>query len=118
MDLRIQQSVVANLSARPAPVEAGPFVIGLDPSTESPSINYATPRPAAAITSADVTALVTAFREAGRKPRLEYVTSCAPDLEALLAAAGFTVEARHDYLVCSAGSLTPPPTPDGFGLRE
>ena len=118
MDARIQQSVVANLSARPAPVEVGPFVIGVDPATDSPGINYASPRPDVAITPADVTALVAAFREAGRKPRLEYVTSCAPGLEALLAAAGFTVEARHDYLVCSPGSLTTPPTPDGFDLRE
>jgi GNAT superfamily N-acetyltransferase len=32
--------------------------------------------------------------------------------------AGFTVEASHDYLVCAPGSLTMPPTPDGFGLAE
>ncbi|MFI0793524.1 GNAT family N-acetyltransferase [Micromonospora rubida] len=118
MDVRIQQSVVANLSARPQPIEAGPFVIGLDPGTASPGINYATPRPGAPITSADVTALVKAFRAAGRKPRLEYVTSCAPRLEALLVVAGFAVEARHDYLVCSPGALTMPPLPDGFELRE
>jgi len=118
LDARIQQSVVANLSARPAPVEVGPFVIGVDPATDNPGINYASPQPGAAITPADVTALVAAFGEAGRKPRLEYVTSCAPGLEALLTAAGFTVEARHEYLVCSPGSLTTPPTPDGFDLRE
>src|SRR5258707_15646205 len=100
MDARIQQSVVANLSSRPTPVEIGPFVIGLDPGTASPSVNYATPRPGAPITVVDVAALVAAFREADRKPRLEFVTSCAPTLEALLLAAGFTVEARHDYLVC------------------
>jgi GNAT superfamily N-acetyltransferase len=118
MDVRIQQSVVANLSSRPAPVEVGPFVIGLDPGTTSANINYATPRPGAAITTADVTALVAAFRAADRQPRLEYVTSCAPGLEALLAASGFTVEARHTYLVCRPDTLRTPPTPDGFGLGE
>jgi ribosomal protein S18 acetylase RimI-like enzyme len=118
MDARIQQSVVANLSGRPRPIETGPFVIGFDPGTDSPGINYATPRPGAPITSADVTGLVRAFREIGRKPRLEYVTSCAPGLEALLAVAGFTVEARHDYLVCTTGSLQPPPVPAGYELRR
>jgi ribosomal protein S18 acetylase RimI-like enzyme len=118
LDARIQQSVVANLSTRPMPVEAGPFVIGFDPTTDSPHINYATPRPGAPITASDVTVLVKAFREAGRKPRLEYVTRCAPGLEALLAEAGFTVEARHDYLVCTAGRLTAQPAPTGFVVDD
>lgn len=118
MDIRIQQSVVANLSNRPTPVDVGPFVIGLDPTTTSPHINYATPRPGAAITAADVTALVAAFRAADRQPRLEYVTSCTPGLEALLATAGFTVEARHTYLLCLPGTLQTPPTPDHLGLHE
>lgn len=118
MDIRIQQSVVANLSHRPAPVDVGPFVIGLDPTTTSPHINYATPRPGAAITAADVTALVAAFRAADRQPRLEYVTSCTPDLEALLATAGFTVEARHTYLLCLPNTLQTPPTLDHLGLHE
>lgn len=118
MDVRIQQSVVANLSNRPAPVEAGPFVIGLDPTTTSPSINYATPRPGTTITAADVAALVAAFRAADRKPRLEYVTSCAPDLEAQLAAAGFTVEARHTYLLCVPDTLKTPPALDQLALHE
>ena len=118
MDARIQQSVVVNLSRRPAPVEVGPFVIGLDPTTTSPYVNYATPRPGAAVTAADVTALVAAFHAADRKPRLEYVTSCAPDLEALLTAAGFTVEARHTYLVCVPSMLASPTVPDHLSLRE
>ena len=116
MDARIQQSVVVNLSRRPAPVEVGPFVLGLDPTTTSPYVNYATPRPGAAVTAADVTALVAAFGAADRKPRLEYVTSCVPDLEALLTAAGFVVEARHTYLLCVPETLASPPVPDHFHL--
>ncbi|MGK5442127.1 GNAT family N-acetyltransferase [Micromonospora sp. URMC 105] len=118
MDVRIQQSVVANLSNRPAPVEVGSFVLGMDPTTTSPSVNYATPRPGAAITAADVTALVAAFRAADRKPRLEYVVSCAPGLEALLTAAGFTVEARHTYLLCVPGTLQTPLPLDHVDLHE
>jgi ribosomal protein S18 acetylase RimI-like enzyme len=117
MDARIQQSVVANLSGRPAAVESGPFIVGIDPDTDSPGINYATPRPGAPITPADVDALVATFRAAARKPRLEYVTSAAPTLEALLVAAGFTVEARHEYLVCTPDTLAVPATPAGFTLR-
>ncbi|WP_439427659.1 GNAT family N-acetyltransferase [Micromonospora sp. LA-10] len=118
MDFRIQQSVVVNLSRRPAPVEVGPFVLGLDPTTTSPYVNYATPRPGAAVTAADVTTLVAAFRAADRTPRLEYVTGCAPDLEALLTAAGFVVEARHTYLLCVPATLVSPPVPDRFRLCE
>ncbi|MFI7212732.1 GNAT family N-acetyltransferase [Micromonospora maritima] len=118
MDARIQQSVVANLRNRPVPLEVGPFVIGTDPTTSSPSINYATPRPGAAVTAADVAALVAAFRAAGRKPRLEYVTSCAPGLEALLTGAGFVVEARHTYLLCVPGTLRTPPALDHVRLHE
>jgi ribosomal protein S18 acetylase RimI-like enzyme len=117
LDARIQQSVVANLANRPSPVDVGPFVIGFDPSTASPHINYATPRPGAAITAADVDGLVAAFRAAGRPPRLEYVSSGAPELEALLLAAGFAVEARHTYLCCRPQTLHVPPAPQPFELR-
>ncbi|BCJ41460.1 hypothetical protein GCM10010168_55410 [Actinoplanes ianthinogenes] len=116
MDLRIQRAVVANLANRPNAVECGPFVIGFDDSSDSPFINYATPVPGAEITAADVAALVAAFGD--RKPRLEYVVSCAPALEKLLIEAGFTVEVRHEYLVCTPSTFVEPPTPDGFALIE
>ncbi|WP_460527395.1 GNAT family N-acetyltransferase [Flindersiella endophytica] len=104
---------------RPKPLEVGPFVLGHDPSTDSRNVNYATPlADAADITPGDVTALVAAFRDIGRVPRLEYVTSCAPALEQLLLEAGFTVEARHDYLICSPSTLTVPPLPEGYEIAE
>lgn len=117
VDARIQSSVVANLSGRPAPVEAGPFVIGVDPATPSPGINYATPRPGSVITASDVADLVSAFEKAERQPRLEYVTSTAPELERLLLDAGFTVEERHEYLICTPETLSIPAAPDGFAIR-
>lgn len=118
MDLRIQRSVVSNLRTRPKALEVGPFVAGLDPDTDSPYVNYATPLPGAAVTPADVDALVTAFTDAGRKPRLEYVTTSSPGLEGLLLDAGFTIEARHQYLVCTPASLTAPRVPEGLILAE
>ncbi|GAB7038932.1 MULTISPECIES: GNAT family N-acetyltransferase [Catenuloplanes] len=111
LDLRVQRSVVVNLSRRPLTAEAGPFVLGLDPGSRDLGVNYATPRPGVAITAADVRALITTFRSHDRVPRLEYVTAAAPGLESLLADAGFTVEARHDYLICAPGSLVAPPRP-------
>jgi ribosomal protein S18 acetylase RimI-like enzyme len=114
MDLRIQRAVVANLCTRPNAVESGPFIVGLDHGTDSPHINYATPRPGAEITAADVAGLVAAF--AGRPPRLEYVTSCAPGLEELLLDAGFAVEARNEYLICTPDTLVAQSVPAGFEL--
>jgi FR47-like protein len=119
LDARVQRSVVANLRLRPNVIETGPFVIGQDATTDSRNINYATPQlDAGDITPGDVAALVAAFRDIGCVPRLEYVTSGAPALEQLLLDAGFTVEARHDYLVCSPGALTVPPLPDGYEVAE
>ncbi|MDR6326392.1 GNAT family N-acetyltransferase [Actinoplanes couchii] len=109
---------MSHLRTRPKALEIGPFVAGLDPDTESPFINYASPVPGAPITAADVAALVTAFTEAGRKPRLEYVTSCTLELEALLLGAGFTVEVRNQYLICTPSTLGTPPVPADFDLRE
>jgi ribosomal protein S18 acetylase RimI-like enzyme len=117
VDARIQNSVVANLSGRPAPIHSGPFVLGIDLGTDSPGINYATPIPGQPLSAAGVAAMVAAFRAQNRQPRLEYVVSTAPGLEALLLAAGFEVEERHDYLTCTPETLSIPPTPDGFALR-
>jgi ribosomal protein S18 acetylase RimI-like enzyme len=118
LDGRIQQSVVDNLAGRPRPVDSGPFLIGFDPSTDSPGVNYATPRPGRVITAADITALVEAFTAIERKPRLEYVVSTAPALEALLLGAGFAVEERHTYLVCSPDTFVAAPVPAGYVVRS
>jgi ribosomal protein S18 acetylase RimI-like enzyme len=92
-------------------VEIGGFVVGIDPSTTSPHVNYATPLPATVPTSADVAALVSVFRERGLKPRLEFAPNAAPAVEEALYAAGFTVEEEHDYLVCVPDSLVLPENP-------
>lgn len=110
MDRQVQQFAVANLRRRPQVLEVGGFVIGLRPDSPSPYLNYATPLPGAAPTAHDVAALVAAFRERGLLPRLEFAPEVVPAATAALFAAGFTTEARHDYLVCTPDNLTPPPS--------
>jgi hypothetical protein len=82
MDTRVQNSVIAHLGRRPQTVDTGAFRIGWDIGTDSRFINYATPHLGTTPTPIDVAELVAAFREIGRVPRLEYVVSCAPDLDA------------------------------------
>ncbi|SDS59362.1 hypothetical protein [Actinopolymorpha singaporensis] len=118
MDNIVQSSVVHNLSRRPATVTVGPFVIGWDPTTDSRFVNCATPLVGAAFTPADVAELVAAFRRIERVPRLEYVTSCAPELERHLLDAGFAVEARNEYLTCSPRTLRTPAGPPGVKIGE
>ncbi|MFC7385025.1 GNAT family N-acetyltransferase [Sphaerisporangium rhizosphaerae] len=109
MGTNVQSFAVANLRRRPVVVEVGGFVVGVDPSTTSPFINYATPLPGARPTGRDVAALVGAFRERGLKPRLEFAPDAAPAVESALSEAGFTVEEVHEYLVCTPATLTMPP---------
>lgn len=93
-------------------------MIGIDPSTTSPHTNYATPLPGVSPTSDDVAALVSVFRARGLKPRLEFAPDAAPDVEAALYAAGFTVEQEHQYLVCVTDSYTPPLDPPSVATPE
>lgn len=109
MDTNVQSFAVANLQRRPDVVETGGFVAGFDPATSSPFINYATPLPGARPTTDDVRSLIDAFRVRGLLPRLEYAPDAAPDVEAALRSAGFTVEETHSYLVCTPATLIPSP---------
>ena len=108
MGTNVQSFAVANLRRRPVVVQTGGFVAGFDPGTTSPYINYATPVPGARPTGPDVAALIEAFRERGLKPRLEFAPDAAPAVEPALRRAGFTMEAVHEYLVCTPAALTMP----------
>ncbi|WP_432139275.1 GNAT family N-acetyltransferase [Streptomyces sp. bgisy154] len=108
MDIDVQTFAVANLRRRPEVAEVGGFVVGFDPATTSPHINYASPLPGADPTDRDVTALIGAFRERGLTPRLEFAPNAAPCVEPALRRAGFTTEAVHEYLICTPDTLTAP----------
>ncbi|TGZ15453.1 hypothetical protein DV517_04260 [Streptomyces sp. S816] len=110
MHTDVQSFAVAHLLRRPAACRVGGFVVGFDPATTSPYVNYATPVPGAAPTDADVADLIAAFRTRGLVPRLEFAPDAAPAVEPALRRAGFTTEAVHEYLVCTPATLTVPGT--------
>lgn len=95
---------------------AGPFLIRFDEHDDALPFNYAVPDDDLAPGDDDVAALVSAFRDRARTPRLEYVPVAAPKVEDALLAAGFTVEGRYPLLVCPPGELTDAPIGAGVLL--
>jgi len=97
----------------PAHVRVGPFVCRFNPNWSSPYANYAIPDDHAEPSHADVRALIAAFRQQDRKPRLEFLPGCAPAAEKELMAAGFEVESRSPIMACQPQNLAvPDPVPD------
>ncbi|MEV0143915.1 MULTISPECIES: GNAT family N-acetyltransferase [unclassified Nonomuraea] len=96
-------------AAGPRAHRAGPFVIRFDEHDDALPFNYAIPDDDAAPTLDEVAALVAAFRERSRTPRLEYVPQAAPKVEEALLAAGFTPEDRFPLLVCPPDEVVDAP---------
>jgi GNAT superfamily N-acetyltransferase len=65
----------------------------------------------------DVQALIASFRQHERIPRLEYVEASAPEVEAALTAAGFTLELRTPVMVSGPGIVLTPREPAGVTVR-
>src|SRR6202522_3159779 len=97
--------------------QAGPFCIGFDTHSDDPFRNYAVPAGGARPTAGDVAALVACFRRHERIPRLEYVEASAPEVEAAVAAAGFSVELRTPVMVSGPGVVLTPREPAGVTVR-
>jgi ribosomal protein S18 acetylase RimI-like enzyme len=91
----------------------GPFVLLLTDATRLRFLNYAIPDDGAEPNDAELDALVSAFRSADRMPRLEFLPSVAPALEARLTGRGWTVEDRLPLMTCTARSLRDLPPPPG-----
>jgi ribosomal protein S18 acetylase RimI-like enzyme len=83
---------------------------------DNPYLNYAIPDDGAAPGPGDVAALVAAYRRRDRKPRLEFISSLAPEVEPALRAAGFTVEGRLPLMTYRGGADAP--APPGIELVE
>jgi predicted GNAT family acetyltransferase len=94
----------------------GPFYARFDPDNPNPFGNYAIPEPGATPSAADVAALVRAYRDQQRKPRLEYVAASAPAVEPALLTAGFVAEDRPALMACAQGAERPLLPPKGIIL--
>ena len=70
----------------------------------------------AASSPVDVAALVAAYQQRGRIPRLEYMPCLAPAAEAALVRAGFVVEGRLPVMVSTPGAARDLPIPQGIEL--
>lgn len=103
-EVRFQHYLVANARASSHVVEIGPFVAQFDADDPNPFRNYATPRPGAAPTDADIRALADAFQARARRPRLEYVEAVFPMLAERLAPFAFGSEGT----IALMGSYVPP----------
>lgn len=89
-------------------LRVGPFLAGLDQHDAGRYRNYAVPDDGVAPSAGQVAALVAAFTERGRTPRLEYLPALCPELEPALTAAGFTVEGRIPVLACDPARAVAP----------
>ncbi|WP_405999051.1 GNAT family N-acetyltransferase [Streptomyces sp. NBC_00829] len=118
MDVDVQNYVRSLTLRSPDHVRVGPFTIRYNPDWAIPPANYAIPDQGAEPTAAEVAALIAVFRERERTPRLEFLPSCAPEVEPALADAGFTVDRRAPLLACAPGSLVEPPPAAGITLGE
>jgi GNAT superfamily N-acetyltransferase len=81
--------------------QIGPFLATFTRDTTNPYLNYAIPDEGGTATPDEVMALVDAYRARERKPRLEYIPSVAPTVEAALLEAGFEIEGRLPLMTCA-----------------
>jgi ribosomal protein S18 acetylase RimI-like enzyme len=94
----------------------GPFALLFSERNPSPHANYAIPLDFAEPSPDEVAALIAAFRARERQPRLEFAPSAAPQLEAALLAAGFTVELRPPLMTRRPEPPVPTLQVDGFDI--
>jgi ribosomal protein S18 acetylase RimI-like enzyme len=111
------QSYIRGAASRPRHTERiGPFLATFSRRGDNPYLNYAIPDDGAEPSPDDVAALITAYLQRGRVPRLEYLPSVAPAVETALLVRGFTVEGRLPLMVCTPGAEREMPAPPGIEL--
>jgi GNAT superfamily N-acetyltransferase len=111
------QAYLRQSAARDRLTEAiGPFLATFDAGDTHPSINYAIPDDHAAPTTAEVQALIAAYRARGCVPRLEYMPALAPAAEAPLRAAGFAGEGLMPVMILPPDMAAKPPAIHGIDL--
>ena len=97
-------------------LRVGSFVVGFDRDSDSRFRNYALPDDSCEPTETDIRALMAAFSERHRIPRLEYVPALAPAVLPALMDAGFVAEAEPALMVCSEATLHLPSPSSGIAF--
>ncbi|WP_037353994.1 GNAT family N-acetyltransferase [Amycolatopsis orientalis] len=96
----------------------GPFLATFAQDSSHPMANYAILDERAKPSSAEIALLISAYQQRNLLPRLEFFTEAAPDVEAPLVAAGFTLERRVPVMTCTAEDRTDCVAPEHIQLRE
>ncbi len=96
--------------------QVGPFLATFSPDSTNPFVNYAIPDDGALPTPSDVDALAAAYRRRSLLPRVEYLVDTAPTADAVLLAAGWSVERRIPVMLCPPGAAVALPAPAGLEL--
>lgn len=104
LDFAIQVSMRAGACWGRDCERIGPFLATFNRSDDNPFLNYAIPDSGTRPSSAEVKALVAAYRARDRRPRLEYIPALAPAVEPVLLTEGFSVEDRLPLMTCAAAS--------------
>ncbi len=94
MDTLVERYLRASIAQGRETERIGPFLASFSRSTRNPYLNYAIPDDGAQPSAGDVAGLIDSYERRKLKPRLEYLTSCAPRVEDALLAGGFVVEGR------------------------
>lgn len=94
----------------------GQFLLMFTAATKHRYLNYAIPDDDADPSAADIDLLVEAFRNADRMPRLEFLPTVAPALEARLLDHGFRVEERLPLMTCTRASARHLEPPEGVRI--
>lgn len=102
---RIQAAIRTDARRSRNVEQIGPFLATFTREDDNPFLNYALPDEGAIPSTMDVRALVSAYRERFRKPRLEYLPSLAPKVEPALLAEGFGIEGRLPLMTSVRSSL-------------
>ncbi|MFI5768091.1 GNAT family N-acetyltransferase [Streptomyces sp. NPDC051658] len=118
MDADVQNHARTLAQRSPDHLRIGPFTVRYNPNWSNKYANYAIPDRDAEPTAEDLDALIAAFREHDRLPRLEFLPGSAPAVEPALLAAGFTVENRAPVMACAPGDLLPPKPVDSLTIAE
>ncbi|WP_371776590.1 GNAT family N-acetyltransferase [Streptomyces sp. NBC_01438] len=118
MDFDVQTHARTLALRSPDHYRVGPFTVRHNVNWSLKYANYAIPDQGAEPAPGELDALIAAFRERDRMPRLEYLPGWAPAVEPALLAAGFTVENRAPILACAPGGLLPPKPVDALVTAE